>query len=565
MSVANAHAAILAHVERVKSSAPSMTRQRLRDLLDYLVAEELEGRGDQISGNSIAFDVLGRGAEFDPSTDSIVRVEMSRLRAALQQYYDLDDADRTVRVVIPRGKYRPEFKFAAKRAPMLGPGKRLLAGAGVLAATLLCIAAGAAFYFDWLAPAGKSPDEYLGFKLPAIEGPRVAVYPMKPSGDNKGLEVLAYGLSTDTVTEISRFRWFSVFFSAQAGSAPAGAAARRAADYELRGEVQVDDTLLRVNVRLTDGETGQVLWADIYSRPLNASNMIEIQQAVALEIAITVGRRSGGGVATLEERRVVRDTTLSTTAYACVLRTYHYWRTFLPEEHFKVRACLEKSVPRHDGYAEGHAALDFMYLDEHRYGTNARRGYVPLERAREHAARAFKLNPFSTLAAQALFTCHSQVGDKEAFRRTGQTALRNAPSNPELLADFGNKLALRIGEWRVGTELALRAIELNPDAPGTYFISPAFNAYRLGKYDEAIDWSDKMNMPDFFQYQVLRLAAFQRLGAREKVRFHLGELARLGYTRLDDILRFTHASSMDIDLSEQLGADISAAFDGVSG
>jgi hypothetical protein len=38
---------------------------RQRRLIQYLVAEELEGRGDRLKAISIAIDVLGRSADFD--------------------------------------------------------------------------------------------------------------------------------------------------------------------------------------------------------------------------------------------------------------------------------------------------------------------------------------------------------------------------------------------------------------------------------------------------------------------------------------------------------------------
>ena len=60
---------------------------RQRRLIQYLVTEELEGRGDRLKAISIATDVLGRSADFNPQTDSIVRVEMGRIRQTLELYY----------------------------------------------------------------------------------------------------------------------------------------------------------------------------------------------------------------------------------------------------------------------------------------------------------------------------------------------------------------------------------------------------------------------------------------------------------------------------------------------
>ena len=63
---------------------------RQSDLLSYLVAESLAGRGERIKATSIAVDVFGRDASFDQQRDTIVRVEAGRLRRKLEEYYQGD-------------------------------------------------------------------------------------------------------------------------------------------------------------------------------------------------------------------------------------------------------------------------------------------------------------------------------------------------------------------------------------------------------------------------------------------------------------------------------------------
>ena len=83
---------------------------RRSGLLRYVVAEELAGRGDRISGYSIAIDVFGRSEDFDPKTDSIVRTEIGRLRNGLRLFNaESTDAD-LLEIDIPKGAYRPEFR-----------------------------------------------------------------------------------------------------------------------------------------------------------------------------------------------------------------------------------------------------------------------------------------------------------------------------------------------------------------------------------------------------------------------------------------------------------------------
>ncbi len=100
-------------VDKIIESGSLGSGSRLSALLNYVVAKELEGKGDQIKAYSIAIDVLGRPDDFDPSTDSIVRVEFNRLRQALEHYYAVIGRDAKLRIDIPKGTYRPKFSQSA--------------------------------------------------------------------------------------------------------------------------------------------------------------------------------------------------------------------------------------------------------------------------------------------------------------------------------------------------------------------------------------------------------------------------------------------------------------------
>jgi hypothetical protein len=60
--------------------------------------------------------VFQRGAEFDPRTDSIVRVQMGVLRRRLQQYYAGAGSTDTLLVEVPKGHYIARFREAVPAA-----------------------------------------------------------------------------------------------------------------------------------------------------------------------------------------------------------------------------------------------------------------------------------------------------------------------------------------------------------------------------------------------------------------------------------------------------------------
>ena len=71
-------------IETILASGALGNSERRANLLRYLVSLEESGKGSTIKAYSIALDVFGRAENFDPNTDSIVRVEIGRLRKALR-------------------------------------------------------------------------------------------------------------------------------------------------------------------------------------------------------------------------------------------------------------------------------------------------------------------------------------------------------------------------------------------------------------------------------------------------------------------------------------------------
>jgi Tol biopolymer transport system component len=108
--------AVEAHLERVLGSATFRGAERSRRLLRFVVEETLHGRADGLKDYTLGAEALGRGDEFDPRTDPIARVEMSRLRSRLDLYYATVGASDEVRIVVPKGGYIPRFEMRSSAA-----------------------------------------------------------------------------------------------------------------------------------------------------------------------------------------------------------------------------------------------------------------------------------------------------------------------------------------------------------------------------------------------------------------------------------------------------------------
>lgn len=88
------------------------TSDSTRQILKFIVEKSLAGSVADIKEYTIATEALGRPPDFDPKADNIVRVQMQRLRRKLDEYYGYEGANNPIRIVIPRGHYKPEFLTA---------------------------------------------------------------------------------------------------------------------------------------------------------------------------------------------------------------------------------------------------------------------------------------------------------------------------------------------------------------------------------------------------------------------------------------------------------------------
>ncbi len=87
-------------------ATPAFASSRRRSkLLRHLIERQLAGEADQISEYGIGLDVFDRAPSFDPRTEAIVRVEVSRLRKALQEHYESSGLGDPWRIRIPARGY----------------------------------------------------------------------------------------------------------------------------------------------------------------------------------------------------------------------------------------------------------------------------------------------------------------------------------------------------------------------------------------------------------------------------------------------------------------------------
>jgi serine/threonine-protein kinase len=120
--------AVLEELARVLASTSFQGADRSSALLSYLVAKSLArtpAKPARLKEYTVGVEALGRGVEFDPRTDPIVRAEASRLRGRLERYYAADGLADAVVIELPKGTYLPRFRAGSPAAsPAPQPSRR---------------------------------------------------------------------------------------------------------------------------------------------------------------------------------------------------------------------------------------------------------------------------------------------------------------------------------------------------------------------------------------------------------------------------------------------------------
>ena len=94
---------------RVAASKRLCKSELLPNFLLYVCEQHLMGNSHEINEQRIGTQIFRRDADYNPGEDNIVRSYARLLRKRLDEYFEDEGRDETMRIVIPRGGYVPAF------------------------------------------------------------------------------------------------------------------------------------------------------------------------------------------------------------------------------------------------------------------------------------------------------------------------------------------------------------------------------------------------------------------------------------------------------------------------
>jgi tetratricopeptide (TPR) repeat protein len=500
-----------AELERILSDPRFHATERQRAILRYLAERRFAGCEEGVKAYSIALDVLGRASNFDASNDPIVRIEVSRLRSSVENYYEAFGAERDVTIHIPKGTYvtlfprshvpyeQDEEKLAlesdlpetpddvpvsqvAESSVAASPSGRPLAiyASGAL---LLCVAivAGAVAYAS---------------KPSLTVRPSVA---LSMDAVDSRLQGEASQTRDMLLTALTQFQTLTVAKAGHAGKQAQKVAGRA---YEIDMKYYGDGDIRSVWWQIVDSQSGDLLKSGLEKIAIDGRSPAATRQ----EIVDVLARRfaaTRGAINNIE----THASSAESIGNACVLRAEYQLDDGSSDNMAAVRSCLERTLAADPSNSDAKALLARVLIaPEAAAGDAAVRA-----RALDLANRAVSLAPMSDRAYVALMMTQFADGRIDAALQAGNRAISLNPSNPDAAAKLASVL-FSAGYFDAGVAMAQDAGRAVDIVPRDAMLVLALDAYRRGDWSEASLLAEQVNCTDFV-VRALRVAALGQLGS----------------------------------------------------
>jgi len=468
--------AIRAGLNRLVASPGFVASRRMRRFLAFIVDEALEGNADTLKEYRIGLEVFDRGPEFDPRTNTIVRVEARRLRRKLQEYYEHDGSNDPVLISLPPGSYAPVFSDkapAGRSAPTRPTARWPLVVAGLVGLAIL--------WALWWAR-GASPAVPPAAPSSATS---IAVLPFADLTPTQDYEYLCDGFSEELINALGSVptlkvaaRTSSFQFRGKANDIRR-LGAELAVEHVVEGSVRIVGQEVRVTAQLMQAHDGYQVWSRTFDGEL--SEILSIQERVARLVAASVGAELRSGASSSHPG--------SLEAYRAYLEGRHYLNQFAPTSTKQAIGHFERAIAADAAYAPAHAGLSTAYMQMNVWGMGT--PLTLMTQARDAATHALRLDPDSAEAqaqlgaVSAFYDWNWQDCDRH-FRR----AIETQPSYVDARWLFATTCLGPQGRLDEAISEARVAVELDPLSPLVHAMAGMISLYR-GELDQALAAEDE--------------------------------------------------------------------------
>jgi TolB-like protein len=343
--------------------------------------------------------------------------------------------------------------------------------------------------------------------LPLPDKPSIAALPFDNMSGDPEQEYFADGITEDIITELSRFREFSVIARNSTfqykGQSPSVLDVGRdlGVQYVVEGSVRKAGNRVRVTAQLIDVASGNHIWAERYDRDLE--DIFAVQDELTRSIVTTLATQLGKDVV----QRAERKHPANVKAYEYYLWGNREYYRFSADYNVEANSLYAKAIELDPNFARAYAGLSNTYCTD--FFLNWLRLMDAPAKGLEAARRAVELDGNDAW-------CRCQFGSAQIMNERWEQAegefdraLALRPGDAEVLVETGHGLIM-VGRPEDGVGIIEEAIRLNPLYPDVHRRWLGIGLFRSRRYEDAVDALRAVNLLDGWGYAWLA-AAYARL------------------------------------------------------
>ena len=450
---------ITSQLNRILESAEFTSARRLQQFLRYVVGQYIQGRSERIKQYTIAVEGLGFGEDFNPQTNSIIRIQARRLRRAIDHYYYEQGQADPIRIQIPKGTYVPtiEVNRSAQTCDPIVP-----------------------------------PDS--GQINPAT----IAVLPFVCKGENQKEAYLAEALTEALTVGLTKFEGLDVipsqsveqFKGTQVSVGEIGNALN--VRFILTGSMHKNGDVLRVSTQLMDAGDGVLLWAETMDRNISGSNIFATLDEVTRRILMIIGDEHGAILKRLIG--AILDKPVTHLSPYETSQLYHQYNTTVgPHKHVRIRRALEQSVEMYPSHALGWSQLAAVCGDAYTLGYGGVES--PLDKALFCAKKAISIDSRSQESRANLALVRFLNGHHQAAITEAEKAIPLNPNSAYVVSFSGWIIGLS-GDLERGRQVIDEIDHFKPNVPGWLRLVPFIHHLEKAEFEHALVEARRFRMPD---------------------------------------------------------------------
>ena len=448
---------VTSQLSKILSSPQFVRAGRLSAFLRFIVEEAAAGRADSLKETVIGTAVFGKPPGYDTKSDSTVRIQASRLREKLRDYYLTSGKDDSLIIELPKGAYVPLIRLV----PMPVPKQRVRPLAALTGlASLVLVLGFALLWGHWNTHPIKS----------------IAVIPLHNLGSEPDSEMIADGLTEDLIRQLAAVPGVRIVSQTSSfalkGKGKSIGEIGSLLDVEgvVEGSVQRVGKHIKVSTQLVRTADDRTIWSGAFERDFNDLFVLEDELSAAI-------------AGTLHGNLARRSEKVNPEAYALYLRGLYAMRHSTSSSAKEALELFQQAVDKEPLLARAWSAQAFGWFEMGVLESMPARQTAP--KVKTAALRALEIDSrladaHAALALVLFFFGENRQKAAEEFRR----ALDLGPNSCEIWSQYASFL-MDLGRMDEALEAARRSERLDPLSPAASRLVASV-LYNARRYDEAI-------------------------------------------------------------------------------